>query len=358
MIGDTIRKYRKANHMSQDDLAEKLNVTRQSISLWENNQTQPSLDSIVALAKLFNVSTDTLLTESETDGQEADDLPLSYETPTPPTKKFPLIPVLIAAAIVVIAVVLVLVLRGGGATSPKTPASPANADPVATSKTAAATDAARPTATASLAPTRQGDTAVTTKRAAGNGDNTTTPAKKPTTPATPKATQKPTTKPPAAKNFYADLKAFVMKNGEVSGDTVYFIRSSDLYGGSASENFDLFYYSDSGKISFCLYCPVDADHVLNIYVDVPSSGTAYPYLVSYCYQSGESITNAEGTIPAGEFTTNYPLPCSYYYGDNASRPTFLETSRQGVCDLLSCVKNFLKAEGLGYSLSDIGFKKF
>ena len=36
MLGDNIRKYRKLNNMSQDELAEKLNVTRQSISLWEN----------------------------------------------------------------------------------------------------------------------------------------------------------------------------------------------------------------------------------------------------------------------------------------------------------------------------------
>ena len=160
------------------------------------------------------------------------------------------------------------------------------------------------------------------------------------------------------KNAYADLKAFVMKNGEVSGDTVYFIRPSEIYGGMAGGNFNIFYYADSGKISFCLHCPMDADHILNIYVDVPSTGTEYTYLTSYCYLSGESLLNANGIIPTGEFTTNYPLPCSYYYGDNASRPTFLELSRQGVCDLLSCVNNFLQAEGFGYSLSDIGFKKF
>ena len=61
MLGDNIRKYRKLNNMSQDELAEKLNVTRQSVSLWENGQTQPSLENIVALAKLFEVSTDELL---------------------------------------------------------------------------------------------------------------------------------------------------------------------------------------------------------------------------------------------------------------------------------------------------------
>lgn len=47
--------------MSQDELSEKLDVTRQSVSLWENDQTQPSLDNIIALSKLFGVTTDELL---------------------------------------------------------------------------------------------------------------------------------------------------------------------------------------------------------------------------------------------------------------------------------------------------------
>ncbi len=67
MLGENIRKYRKLNNMSQDELAEKLNVTRQSISLWENGQTQPSLENIVSLAKLFEVSTDELLGSDQTE---------------------------------------------------------------------------------------------------------------------------------------------------------------------------------------------------------------------------------------------------------------------------------------------------
>ena len=64
MLGDKIRQHRKKNHLSQEELAEKLGVSRQSISLWENNQTQPSIENIVVLSKLFNVSTDELLTSS------------------------------------------------------------------------------------------------------------------------------------------------------------------------------------------------------------------------------------------------------------------------------------------------------
>lgn len=41
MLSDNIKNYRKKNNMSQDELAEKLGVSRQSISLWETGQTQP-----------------------------------------------------------------------------------------------------------------------------------------------------------------------------------------------------------------------------------------------------------------------------------------------------------------------------
>ena len=41
MLGENIRNLRKENKMSQEQLAEKLDVSRQSISLWENGQTTP-----------------------------------------------------------------------------------------------------------------------------------------------------------------------------------------------------------------------------------------------------------------------------------------------------------------------------
>lgn len=50
--------------MSQDELAEKLGVSRQSISFWENGQTQPTLENVIALAKIFNISSDALLSQS------------------------------------------------------------------------------------------------------------------------------------------------------------------------------------------------------------------------------------------------------------------------------------------------------
>ena len=65
MLSDQIRKYRKEKGLSQDELAEKLGVSRQSISLWENGQTQPTIENILALARIFNVSTDAILGNTE-----------------------------------------------------------------------------------------------------------------------------------------------------------------------------------------------------------------------------------------------------------------------------------------------------
>ncbi len=58
---------RKANDMTQEQLAEKLDVSRQSVSKWESGQATPDLEKIVALSTVFNVTTDYLLKSSEID---------------------------------------------------------------------------------------------------------------------------------------------------------------------------------------------------------------------------------------------------------------------------------------------------
>jgi len=59
-LGERVFNYRKKAGISQEELADKLNVTRQSISLWETNQTVPSLNYIIMLADVFGVSIDEL----------------------------------------------------------------------------------------------------------------------------------------------------------------------------------------------------------------------------------------------------------------------------------------------------------
>ena len=60
-IGKNIRKYRTARSVTQDQLAEKLNVTRQAISNWETGKTQPGIDTLTALAAVFEISVEELI---------------------------------------------------------------------------------------------------------------------------------------------------------------------------------------------------------------------------------------------------------------------------------------------------------
>ena len=58
---DVIYELRTKNGMSQDELAEKVYVTRQAVSRWENGDTVPNTDTLKLLSRLFNVSINTLL---------------------------------------------------------------------------------------------------------------------------------------------------------------------------------------------------------------------------------------------------------------------------------------------------------
>ena len=69
ILADKIIELRKRNGWSQEELAEKLDVSRQSISKWEGAQSVPDMNRILALSQIFGVSTDVLLKdELELDG--------------------------------------------------------------------------------------------------------------------------------------------------------------------------------------------------------------------------------------------------------------------------------------------------
>lgn len=61
MLNIKIKKLRKALNLSQVDLAKKLSVTKQTISNWENDNIQPSIDMLEKLADFFKVTTDYML---------------------------------------------------------------------------------------------------------------------------------------------------------------------------------------------------------------------------------------------------------------------------------------------------------
>ena len=61
---------RKQKSMSQEELAEKLNVTRQTISKWELGQSKPDMDKLLEISKLFEVSVEELTNETVSVGKE------------------------------------------------------------------------------------------------------------------------------------------------------------------------------------------------------------------------------------------------------------------------------------------------
>lgn len=66
-LSKKIYELRKASGMSQEQLAEKINVSRQSISKWESGESSPEIERLIELSDVFDVSTDYLLKSSEVD---------------------------------------------------------------------------------------------------------------------------------------------------------------------------------------------------------------------------------------------------------------------------------------------------
>ena len=60
-IADRIQYLRKQNGLSQEELADKIGVSRQAVSKWESEQSTPDLDKIIVMSDLFEVTTDYIL---------------------------------------------------------------------------------------------------------------------------------------------------------------------------------------------------------------------------------------------------------------------------------------------------------
>ena len=317
MLGDNIRKYRRLNNMSQDELAEKLNVTRQSISLWENEQTQPSLENIVALAKLFEVSTDELLASDKTE-LSASNTATAPRASAPKKKTKNLVLILGAVTVVAVLSTAVYVLLG------------TNND----SKSNDGKNDHQTTETMT-----EGDPQVTTPAESDSPGTDTVEDQ---------------------KDIFGHLKEFVIENGTINGDYCYYSKSADCYGGYAEESFSLYYWGDTNEIEFCLHSVIDDTFSVNFYLYVPEDHSGeYEYVSSYYYRdTGSPLYEARGTINAKEFTDNYPLNCTKYFGSTEDQNTFMEMSRQGVCDLIACIERFIEVENIKYSFKDFGFLKF
>lgn len=75
-LGEKLYSYRKGAGLSQQELAERIGVSRQSVSKWETDVSVPSIDKLYELSKLYGVSVDNLLSEEiyvetvKTDGRK------------------------------------------------------------------------------------------------------------------------------------------------------------------------------------------------------------------------------------------------------------------------------------------------
>ena len=60
-FGEKLKMLREQTDITQEEVSQKLNVTRQSVSNWENNKNYPDLTTLVTLSQLYNISLDDLL---------------------------------------------------------------------------------------------------------------------------------------------------------------------------------------------------------------------------------------------------------------------------------------------------------
>lgn len=72
-FGDNLKKLRKSKKLSQEDLAERMNVSRQSVSKWETGDAYPEMNNILELCKIFHCHINDLVNDSITDINSLDE---------------------------------------------------------------------------------------------------------------------------------------------------------------------------------------------------------------------------------------------------------------------------------------------
>lgn len=60
-IANRLVQLRKQHNLSQEELADKLGISRQAVSKWERAESSPDTDNLISIAKLYNISLDELL---------------------------------------------------------------------------------------------------------------------------------------------------------------------------------------------------------------------------------------------------------------------------------------------------------
>ncbi len=79
-VKEILKNLREKNHLTQDQMAERINVTRQAVSRWETGLTQPNPEMLKVLSREFNVSINTLLGAPRTLFCQCCGMPLSDDS--------------------------------------------------------------------------------------------------------------------------------------------------------------------------------------------------------------------------------------------------------------------------------------
>lgn len=316
MLSDNIRKFRKENNMSQDELAEKLNVSRQSVSLWESGQTQPTIDNIMALAKIFNISANDLLQDNK---EPAAVKPAAPKAKNSKSALLILIPVVLVA---VAGLIILFIFLGKGSTGSET------SEPVSASES------------------EFGESQTAKAKSSAGGSS--------------KASTTTSTGKSQKFDLFTYCKDFAIKKGNLNGDYTIYQQPSSKYGGYEDEYFSISYWGDSNMVEFCLHCPLDDTYSINFYLRMRGGYKGkYEYSSSRYYRSnGESLRSAYGYIDPAVFSEKYPLNCDEYIGSTNGQDEFMEETRVGMCDLIKCLKKFVSVEKMDCNFSAFGFKNF
>lgn len=310
MLSDNIRNYRKINNMSQDELAEKLGVSRQSISLWETGQTQPTIDNIIALSKIFNVTSDEILKSDDS----TLDIVKSPQDKVPAEKKKNktwLLVTVIGITVIIGAVLFSVLFKNGlfkdnvsgSSAADSSVSEPKSAD---TSKVSSNTGSKVTNNSSKSNASGSGSKAAGSSKASGSKPASVTPAS--------------SSKPEKQFDLFTYCKDFAIKKGKLNGDYCIYQQPATQYGGYNKK---------------------------------------YEYLTSRYYRdNGESVRSATGYIDPAVFSDNYPLSCDKYEGSADGQNDFMEESRVGICDLIHCLKKFVEVENMECDFSAFDFANF
>ena len=109
-LGERIYRLRADRNMTQEQLAEKLGVTRQSISKWEGDLVKPEIEKLKAMAKLFEVSLDDLISDEASDDKDKEEKTIKKDSLNKKTNRNKIIITVIACLLIIAMTVTIVVM--------------------------------------------------------------------------------------------------------------------------------------------------------------------------------------------------------------------------------------------------------